>query len=1091
MTDVFDSSFPQLKQSEYSQIFQGISYRWIALMNFNRDAMLYYGVFVPQDFWNSNSFLCNMMLSAWVPEISEIEYVEAKDLASLLPCMAPNFVRELRRRQRKRIGARMFSNKMQPLLDVYKSTPNAAPMNRITSQVLIDSFIEFSVFEKNEKFFKSVSMLLPFMSIKVFEYSLYHTRREKGIARLISNYSKNFALIENLEFELRRSVSTGLPIRHREHTFASTMPNLWSGQELCESFENIAVQESSEELATVVKDIAQFNDNLELGKKMQVLYCYLKLTNRASVNLATASEVQSLIKGAKLEQLPTLRISDSKDHVEFLRENEHNFTPLQRYHFLEQEDSSKLPAEALLSLGEKYLSDFGIFRLNKPSLLADIGFRYLPDEGLVNINPVDHKTITGEDEFKLLLLDSIGDDFKLSPEIARRHNFAASFAPSHMSRIADSDFFDVIELLVKKTLSEQVLIEIAVKTKTWKEFYRKPSFANFSLIDLTYSEIEALGGYVLKHFKMTEFLDLKMESVKCRTIFGLIGESINLDNQPDFVINSKFESLVSFYVDNCSGASKSLHRKHEPQINSRDMAILGSLNCFLNEKIKLVDDEVLKDNFYRFSDCLFTREQGIHMHNKLSSMLGKGKIAIGIPEILTILGPNTCLVFTSNEIEAIFANFKVQKFDTKSIEFFEAIVKVSSLQNPKILPESSDEVQLCATILMEKSMEVLADNVKAVYSDFERSDSAVVSCARLKHIRDGISFISPELFEELSIYELERCLEYLTHHKHITRAQLMKVLALFNEKLRENFEFNDKKKQHFEVRKLGKLYPLLDLSIDEQCENPDLIAVLGKLPNLSLEQLNRLFKCSLPVITDPQNGFLTIKGIKIAGNLICGATVQDLSRVLTKNVAKATLSDLGRNLKSCAREQLQEVFMKVEDSVPKWENAMIFSAKAIMAGVPSRKTSEISKSQFEFFQPEIFSKMSYDQLHKIVSSPSMLSSLGHRQLLELNRIYFEDRRISERIEAKLFREDQIVKNHVLAKTVQPKVKGYLVQLSNSSNGNAIDAGQASQTESSNREIVENTHAQSSFVYVIINLSPKIYLSKLFVIVFICSIKYLI
>ena len=1085
----FLGSFPSLSRTEHQQMVEGISYRWMGSLNFNKEAMQAWGSVARSEFWTRNQFMCDLMLSSWFPQVSQIEYIRAENLAKLLPCMTPDIIRELRRRQNRRIGHRNSVNNFKPMMEGYAASPETAPRNRMTKQELINTFIELSVFAKDEDFFRQVSGLLPYMGITVFHNNLYHTKREKGIARLVANFTKNFALIENLEYDLRRTNS--MPSRRVDHTYVSALPNIWSSEEICESLRAIK-QGSEAELTSVIQHISDFNDNLMLAKKMEILFCYLKLTKKNIVHISAAVQIRSLIKGAKLPELPTLRISEHPEHVEFLQNNEANLTPLQRYHFLEQEQSNKLTAGALLSLGEHYLSDFGIFRLDNPNLLTDIGFRYSQKEGLVNLNPVDHKTITGNSAFKLLILDRIGDDLRLGPEIARRHNFASSFAPSHLEKIRDSEFFDVVELLDKSSLSEEVLIELADKTKIWKQKYISTNTAqNFSLIDLEFSEIEALGGYVLKHFKVREFERLRFDHVKCNTIFGFIGESVKPTTILDFALKAKLEVLVSFYVNECIGEPKLLKDEMQmPTIWQKDLVVLGSLACFLNRNIYSVDENVLTKNLYRFADCLLTHEQGIHMHNKLSTIFENGNHELDVVELLKVLGPNICLVFTPSELEQVFFENRIENISaaipSKWIHFFEAIATVAAIQNPLILPTRNQDVELCGKVLMENSLKVLTLGLRLSFEDFEEFRIIEeVTCSRLRHLGHGIAYISPEVFDKLSAVEVQRCLEYFTHNPHTTEQQLrvLESRLQVDEKLNSELDFSDSQSNFFKIQKLGSLYRSFIEPIKIGCNlSLDVISVLGKLDNLEMDQMSTLFECAKLEITD-KNGFLSINGIKMAGNLLCGASMNGLKIMMSRDVALSTLSDLSWNLKKCSREKLNIVFDKIEDSITKWKPSMIYTAGIILAGIPVGEIGHLTRSQIEFIHPEVFTRMSSEQFTALLRIPNIFSFLGHRQLLELNRVYLGERNNDKSllIEMSLFGHDSILIDRINSNTMRPKLKGYLSS-SAEKRKEKSDLNGGAQTESSDEALVSEKVEKSQFVYVIINSSVKTQWAELLIIV---------
>ena len=1009
-TGFMSENFPRLSSAEYQLVFSGISFEWMDLMNFNRDAMLYFGTKVQQNFWNSHNFLCQTMLNIFVADLSEVEYTLSTDLGALLPCLSPNVIKELHRRQRHRIGARLFSNMLQPLLDVYKTSGGkAAPKNRIAAQAFIDSLIEVSVFEKNEEFFQTFSQLLQLMSVKNFENSLYHTRREKAIARLVANFSENYILLERLEFDFRRSLSSTLPRLHRQHSLVSWMPNIWSGSELCRALESQG-RSGAEQLATTVKEISEFKGNLFYGKQIEVLQCYLRITNRYEMKFALAAEVGSLIKGATLDQLPDLKISEREEHVNFLKDNVNNFTPLQRYHFLEQEDDSSLHAGALLSLGKQYLSEYGIFRLNRNDLLSNIGFKYNSGDGLVNINPVDHKTVEGGADFKLLLLDLIGSDFKLTPEFARRHNFAECFVPSHMNSISQGEFFDTISLLDAKSLKLEVLIHIANLARSWKLTFDE--IQDFTLLHLTYGQITALGGHVLQHFHLKDFDGLEFDKTKCKSIFGEIGQSVSLQHENEIPKLLKAQALAKRYVESC--AIDGLAHDKRPLIefiSERDLTVLGNLVCYLNEHIFQIPDSILLNNIYRFVDCEFSQEHATHFHNKLASISDSAENnPLDYPEVLDALGPNICLVFSPDELSRVFDTYHGNFSENYKKKFFESVVRFSSKQTQRL--PSDESVHACASLLVQRSLVILESGLSKTNADNPHlNNNWTVTCSRLRHLRDGIKYLPANHLSQLSTVELERCLEYLTHHEHVTKRQLVEIWNLVNDPSVINQLLGTDKSTAVlfaNAQKLGNLIPSVLEDILRVCENnQDMLYVLGKMPELPKNQLSSLFQCAKRTITDSK-GYLTIKGVKIVGNLLCGASVEEINFMLTSEVAIATLTDLGQSLWSCNLYQLRAISNRVLSSTSKWSLPLISSAKILLAGLSSTDlTGTMTAAQLEHLDPQVFARMGDETVHKIINRPTIINLLGYSQLFSLQK-RFDSETVPQYFVEKLLNNDELL-----------------------------------------------------------------------------------
>ena len=1066
-------TFPQLSLAEYQQVFSGISFEWIDLMNFNRDAMLYFGTQVQQSFWNSHKFLCQTLLNIFVEDLSEVEYTLSSDLGALLPCLTPAVIKELHRRQRNRIGARLFSNMLKPLFDVYETSKGeAAPNNRMAAQAFIDSLIEVSVFDKNEQFFKTFSQLLPFMSVKNFENSLYNTRREKGIARLVANFSDNYILLERLEYELSRSVSSVSSSRSRQHSLVSWMPNIGSGNEICRSLESQG-RSVSDQWITTVKEIAEFKGNLFYGKQIQILQCYLQLAKRPNINLAVADEVGSLIKGAMLDQLPVLKISEREEHVNFLKDNVNNFTPLQRYHFLEQEDDSSLHAGALLSLGEHYLSEYGIFRLNRNNLLSDIGFKYNMKDGLVNINPVDHKTVEGDADFKLLLLDLIGSDFKLTPELARRHNFAECFVPSHLDSISDGEFFDTISLLDSNSLKPEVLMYIAKMARSWKQTFEDAQ--DFTLLDLSHSQISALGGHVLQHFQMKDFEGLERDKTKCKSIFGEIGQAIRLQHDNESPRLLKAQALANHYVKSC--AIDGLPRDQPPLIQfitERDLIVLGNLVCFLNEHIYKIPDSTLLNSLHRFADCQFSQEQATYFHNKLASIsISFENHVLDYPELLDTLGPNICLVFSEEELSRVFDTYYGNFSENYKKKFLESVVRFSSKQIHTLPADES--VQNCASLLIEESMLVLENELSTKVSDSQvLRNNWTVTCSRLRHLREGIKYLAPDHFSELSALELERCLEFLTHHEHVTKKQLSQIWNLVNKYSLTDELFASTKSQAMllvNAQQVGNLASSVFEKILDLCEgNQDFLYLMGKLPELDRYQWSNLFQCARSSITD-MTGKLTIKGVKIAGNLLCGASEEEISQILTPKVALATLADLGQSLRSCSPSQLKVIFNIIQSDSTKWSPPMISSAKVILGGLSSSDLIVMTAAKIEHIDPQVFLKMSDQTVQTVVNKPDIINRLTYSQLLSLEK-RFESRAVPQYFVEKLFNNDeQLIKMHYSPEGIPNRVGSLVEDLQKRENGKNNKGDKNSLVDI--LPLTEVPSRSSNFVYIIVSFSTNL------------------
>ena len=737
-----------------------------------------------------------------------------------------------------------------PIVSRKDMTSNTNAQFEFSQKILNDKRLE-----KEVLFFTNFSRFLDTSWSSAFLKNVFSAKTDVNSIQQISSQSSNFLIIQNIEATIvstLRKIDRILAMPHVSLT--SDIKTLLTVSDdfdyYLSTLTNIALPEPKHiSIIDIVNDHISQNPNFITINKL-------------------LTQMRSNVLGLTFEQINQLNTRDS-NVIEFFRTRGQDLNDVQK--FIHAEKTMELIGERnvlrnLFHFGQEYMISFGIFNFNVENLMQVLEQGYMEELGFYKSDFFSKslQEFNLKPTLKGFILDQTSKLILNVNTSKSLNTFENVISTKEIRTIPPHELLDVAAILETSKLSEKPLQTLAGRIK--KEYINRESIlgSNGFLNTLSISELRLIGGDVLKHFDVQDWRDL--ETPKCWYAVELIGATEVCENFSP----TQRRNIVNFFLTNCV----SIDRHTDKQV----MQTLGNLAADMGTFWRYVSTPVFLENIPYLERACWDDKNGAALR---SFIINKPNIELKWETLILSLKTGIYTLFAStNE----FSHLLGKSVNDSKIE--EALLFLA-----KESPRSKNE--MFHKVLISYVHDEIFPRHPTISGCWQDKKLPDFTCHKLRSLGPSIKFLKVEALVRMNSCELTRCVDYITTHPDTTEEQLETLAVIYENGLFPDEEFSSTRHK---VASLFKILPHLSnntiTNLDFDFKDDNVLYQLGRVPNWKPNQLQD-FANSLKNKRQLTIETLDAKRIKIMGNILCGFTSTELTR-LPRLALRHVFENLGK-----------------------------------------------------------------------------------------------------------------------------------------------------------------------------------------------------